>query len=83
MRKAIRRGSAEEEVHKHRNRRTGSWKLTAIKDDESIQAMLTALRHGAWMVEEAFTKTCTKEKENRGGIQYPFYGTQVGDFMLR
>ena len=45
--------------------------------------MVTAIQHGAWMDEEGFKKTCIKEKENRGGIHQPFYGTWVADFMLR
>ena len=45
--------------------------------------MVTALQHGTWMDEEGFKKTCIKEKEKRGGIHQPFYGTWVADFMLR
>ena len=36
VRKAIRRGSAEEEVRKHRDRVTGAWQQTSNKDDESM-----------------------------------------------
>ena len=39
VRKVIRRGSAEEEVRKHRDRVTGAWKqiiMAANKDDESM-----------------------------------------------
>jgi len=35
------------------------------------------------MDEEGFKKTCIREKENRGDIHQPFYGTWVADFMLR
>ena len=42
-----------------------------------------ALRHGIWMDEESFKKTCIKEKKKRGGIHQPFYGIWVADFMLR
>jgi len=37
------------------------------------------------MHEDSFKKTCTKEKEKRGGIHQPPYGTcqWVADFMLR
>jgi len=35
------------------------------------------------MDEMRFEKTCTKEKEKRGGFHQPFYGTWVADFMLR
>jgi len=34
------------------------------------------------MDEESFKKTCVKEKEKRGGIHQPLYGTWVADFML-
>jgi len=45
--------------------------------------MMTALRHGTWMDNEGFKKTCIKEKEKRGGTHQPFYGTWVTDFILR
>jgi len=35
------------------------------------------------MDEEGFKKTGIKEREKRGGIHQPFYGTWVADFMLR
>jgi len=35
------------------------------------------------MDEEGFKKTCIKEKEKRGEIHQPVYGTWVADFMLR
>ena len=46
-------------------------------------SLVSALQHGTWMDEEGFKKTSIKEKENRGGIQQPLYGTWVADFMLR
>jgi len=45
--------------------------------------MGTALRHGTWMDEESFKKTCIKEKEKLGGTHQPFYGTWVAAFMLK
>jgi len=45
--------------------------------------MVTALKHGTWMDEEAFKKTCIREKKKRAGIHQPFYGTWVADFILR
>jgi hypothetical protein len=45
--------------------------------------MVTALRHGTWMDEESFKKTCIKEKQKEGGIDQPFYGTWVANFMPR
>ena len=83
--KAIRRGSAEKEVRSW----TGAWKQISkqrrrvyVSYDPS---MVTALWHGIRMDEESFTgkKTCIKEKEKRGGIHQPFYGTWIMDFMLR
>ena len=35
-RKSIRRGSAQEEVHKHQDRVTGAWNESAHEDDESM-----------------------------------------------
>jgi len=73
MRKAIRRGSAEEEVRKHRDRVTGAWKRIS-KQRRRVSydpSMVTALQHG----EEGFKKTCIKEKKKRGDIHQPFYGT--------
>jgi len=70
VRKAIRRGSAEEEVRKHRDRLTGAWKpiskqsLERWRVDVSYDpSMVTALQHGTWMDEEGFKKTCNKEKK--------------------
>jgi len=35
------------------------------------------------MDEKRFKKTCIREKEERGGIHQPLYGTWAADFMLR
>ena len=79
VRKAIRRGSAEEEVHKHRDRVTRAWKQISKQrrrvDVSYDPSMVTALQHGTWMDDEGFKKTCIREKEKRGDIQQPFYGT--------
>jgi len=45
--------------------------------------MVKALRHGTWMDEEGFKKTCIKEKGKRGGTHKSFYGKWAADFMLR
>ena len=85
--KAIRRGSAVQEVRKHRDRVTGAWKQISKQrrrvDASYDPSMITALQHGTWMDEEGFKKTCIKEKKKRGGIHQPFYGTWVADFTLR
>ena len=87
VRKAIRRGSVEEKVRNHQDRVTGAWKQISkhrrrvyVSSDSS---MVTALQHCTWMDAEIFKKSCIKEKEKRGGIHQPFYGTWVVDFMLR
>jgi len=59
--KVIRRGSAEEEVRKHRDHRvTGAWKQISKQrrqvDVRNDLSMVTALRHGTWMDEESFKK---------------------------
>jgi len=86
VRKAIRRGSVEEEVRKHRDRVTGAWKQiskqTRRVDVSYDPSMVTALQHGTWMDEEGFKRTCIREKKKRGDIHQPFYGTWVVDFML-
>ena len=70
VRKAIRRGSAEEEVNKHRDRVTGAWKQISKQrrrvDVSYDPSMVTALQHGTWMDEEGFKKTCIKEKKKGG-----------------
>ena len=82
MWKAIRRGSAEEEVRKHRDRVTGAWKQISKQrqrvDVSCDRIMVTTLRHGTWMEKESFKKTCIKEKEKNGGIHKPFYGEWSG-----
>jgi len=91
VRKAIRRGSAEEVVRKHRDRVTEAWKQISkqrrrvnVSYDPSV---VTALQHGTWMDEEGFKKTCIKERKKRTGVHHethqPFYGTCVADSMLR
>jgi len=87
VRKAIRRGSAEEEVRKHRDRVTGAWKQISKQrrrvDVSYDLSMVTALQHGTWMDEEGFKKTWINEKKKRGDVHHPFYGTWVADLMLR
>jgi len=65
VRKAIRRGSAEEEVRKHWDRVTGAWKQISKQrrrvDVSYDPGMVTALQHVTWMDEEGFKKTCIKE----------------------
>ena len=50
MRKAIRRGSAEDQVRKHRDRVTGAWKQISKQrqrvDVTYEPSMVTALQHG-------------------------------------
>ena len=81
VREAIRRGSAEEEVRKHRDRVTGAWKQISKQrrqvDVSYDLSMVMALQHGTWMDEEGFKKTCIREKKKRGGVHQPFYGTWV------
>jgi len=60
VRKAMRRGAAEEEVRKHWDRVTGAWKQIS-KQRQRVNAsydpsMGTALQHGTWMNEEGFKK---------------------------
>ena len=58
VRKAIRRGSAEEEVRKHRDRVTEAWKQFSKQrrrvDVSYGLSMVMALQHGIWMDEEGF-----------------------------
>jgi len=72
-RKAIRRGSSEEEVRNHRDRVTGAWKQVSKQrrrvDVSYDLSMVTALRHGTWMDEERFKKNCIKKKGKGGGTQ--------------
>jgi len=89
VRKTIRRGWAEEEVHKHRDRVTGAWKQISKQrrrvDVRYDPSMVTALHHGTCMDEEGFKKTCIRETRKRGDIHQPFYFTWVDvkiDFKL-
>jgi len=87
VRKAIRRGSAEDQVRKHRDRVTGAWKQISKQrrrvDVSYDPSMVTALQHGTWIDEEGFKKTCIKERKKGGGVHQHFYGTWVADFMLK
>ena len=74
-------------MRKHRDRVIGAWKQIS-KQRRRVNvsydpSMVTALRHGTWMEEEDFKKTCVKEEKKRGCIHQPLYGTWVADFMLR
>jgi len=55
VRTAIRRGSAEEDVRKHRDRVTGAWKQISKQrrrvDVSYDPSMVTAPQHGTWMHE--------------------------------
>jgi len=87
VRKAIRQGSEEEDVRKHQDRVTGTWKQISKQrrrvDVNYDPGMATALQHGTWMDEDGFKNTCIEEKEKRGGIHQPLYGTWVANCMLR
>ena len=61
VRKAMRRGSAEEEVRKHRDRMTGAKKQIS-KQKRRVDvlydpSMVAALRHGTWMDEKRLKRT--------------------------
>jgi len=79
VRKAITRESAEEEVRKHQDRVTGAWKQISEQrrrvDISYDPSMVTALQHGTWMNEGAFKQTCMEQKQKKGGIHQPFYGS--------
>jgi len=45
--------------------------------------MVTALQHGTWMRRVSKRLVSGREKEKRGVIHQPLYGTLVADFMLR
>jgi len=42
---------------------TGAWKQISKQRQRVDVSYETALRHGTWMDEESFKKTCIKEKE--------------------
>ena len=83
VRKTVRRGSTSQEVRKHWDRVTGAWKQISQQrrrvDVNYDPSMVTALRHGTWMDEERFKKTCIKEKKKKGGALL----RHIADFMLR
>jgi len=58
----VRRGSAEGEVHKHRDHVTGAWKQIRKQgrrvDLSYDPSMVKALQHGTWTDEERFKKIC-------------------------
>jgi len=80
--KVIRRGSAEEEVRKHRDRVTGAWKQISKQrrqvDVSYDPSMVTALRHGTWMDEERFKQTCIKARRRKEGEASTSFSTAHG-----
>jgi len=69
--KVIRRGLAEEEVRKHRDRVTGAWnqfsKQRRRVDVSYDPSMVTALQHVTWM-EEKFQKDLYKGEGKKGRL---------------
>jgi len=69
VRKAIRRGSVEQEVRKHRDRVTEDGKQISKQrrrvDVSYDPSIVTAVQHDTWMDEEGFKKTCIREKKKR------------------
>ena len=78
VRKAIRRGSEEEEVRKHRHRVTGASKQISKQrrrvDVSYDPSLVSALQHGTWMDEEGFKKTCIKETKISHGSEGDHWG---------
>jgi len=77
VQKVITRGSAVEEVRKHRDRVIEAWKQISKQRQVDVSydpSMVTALQHGTWMNEKSFRKTCIKEKEKgrrpRASLRY-------------
>jgi len=83
------RGSAKEEVRKHRDRASDRSLETnqPTKTTSRCKLWLGEYSNGstAWYIldEESFKYTCINDKEKRGGVHQPFYGAQVTDFMLK
>ena len=69
VQKATRRGSAEEEVRKHRDRVIGAWEQISKQrrriDVSCDPSMVTALQHGTWMNEEV-SKRLVSERRKKG-----------------
>ena len=70
VRKAIRLGSAEEEVRKHWDRVTGAWKQINKQrrrvDVSYDPSMVAALQHGTWMDEEVLKNNLYQGEEKKG-----------------
>ena len=71
---------------KNRDRVTEAWKQISKQrrrvDVNYDPSMVTTLQYATWTMKR-FKKISIKEKEKRGGIHQPSYGTWVADFMLR
>jgi len=79
--KAVTRGSAEEEVHKHRDRVTGAW-IQISKQRQQVDvsydlSMVTALRQGTWIDGEKFKKICIREKDDNECFYYHSWRNNV------
>jgi len=92
VQKAIRQGSAEEEVRKHRDRVTGAWKQISKQrrrvDVSCEPSMVTALQHGTcmvhgWMRRVSKILLSRRRKKGEAPTSLSGYGTWVTDFMLR
>ena len=87
VRKAIRRGAAENEVQKHRELMTGAWKNISTQrrrfEVNYDPGLLELLQEDTWKNDKDFEKTCARKRRADKNIQHPLYGTWVADFMLR
>jgi len=77
VRKAIRRGSVEEKVRKHRDRVTGAWKYVR-KQSQRVNvnynpSMVTALWHGAWIEERRVQKRLVSRRRKKGEARTSLY----------
>ena len=78
--KVIRRGSAEEEVRKHRDRVTKAWKQTSKQrrrvDVNYDPSMVTTLHYATWMDEKIQKDLC--QGEGKKGRHPPAFPRHMG-----
>ena len=87
VRKAIRRGAAEDEVGKHRELITGAWREISMQrrrfEVKYDLDLFKILQEDTWKNDKDFEKNCIKKRRADKTIQHLLYGTWVADFMLR
>ena len=79
VRKAFRRGAAENKLRKHRELMTGAWRKISMQrrrfEVNYDLNLLEILQEDTWKDDKDFEKICARKSRADKNIQQPLYGT--------